>query len=226
MKKLFIILSEKCERAVPWIFPISNNSEKKRSIAVKKITFTGLILLVSIMTLSALAFGEISGIVPPAGMPSSSGMGGHGTGSGMMMGHGLSGQGMEEGMMCQCGRHDRMAEVEHHLSAFFTVLNLDEQQKKSIREIKSTIIKETIRKMADIQIARIELQDLLARDPVDMKAVEAKVKQIGMVRTDMHLAHIRALEEIKSKLTAEQRKRLVEMIKSHPMMGPTGMRPE
>ena len=147
-------------------------------------------------------------------------------GPGMMMGHGMSGQGMEQGMMGQCGRHDRMAEVEHHLSAFFTALNLDEQQKKSIQEIKSTIIKETIRKMADIRIARIELQDLISRDPVDMKAVEAKVKQIGMFRTDMHLAHIRALEEIKSKLTPEQRKRLVEMIKSHPLMGRMGMRPE
>jgi Spy/CpxP family protein refolding chaperone len=72
--------------------------------------------------------------------------------------------------------------------------------------------------MADISIARIELKDLLLQDPLDMKAVEAKVRQLGLLRTEMHLAHIKALEMIKAKLTPEQRKKITERMKTGPMM--------
>ena len=41
------------------------------------------------------------------------------------------------------------------------------------------------------------------------KAVEAKVKQLEMMRTEMHLSHIKAMEDIKTKLTPEQRKKTV-----------------
>ena len=57
-------------------------------------------------------------------------------------------------------------------------LGLDEKQREAIKEIKSRVIKEAIRKRADEHIAGIELKDLLDKDPVDMKAVEAKLKQI------------------------------------------------
>jgi Spy/CpxP family protein refolding chaperone len=57
-----------------------------------------------------------------------------------------------------------------------------------------------------------------------MKAVEAKVKQLEMMRTEMHLSHIKAMEECKTKLTPEQRKKLREMIESGPMMEEMGMK--
>ena len=74
--------------------------------------------------------------------------------------------------------------------------------------------------MADISIARLELKDLLLQDPLDMKAVEAKVKQLGSLMTEMHLSHIKALETIKAKLSPEQRKKIVGMMKTGPMMMP------
>jgi Spy/CpxP family protein refolding chaperone len=128
----------------------------------------------------------------------------------MMGGQGMAGG---RGMM-----GDRMMEVEHHLARVLDGLNLDEQQKKAIGEIRSTIKKDTIRKMADISITRIEIRDLMLQEPLDIKAVEAKVKQLGMLRTEMHLAHLKALESIKAKLTPEQRKKLMEMMKTGPMM--------
>jgi len=74
-----------------------------------------------------------------------------------------------------------------------------------------------------MRIVQIELKDLLSQDPVDMKAVEAKVKQLEMMRTEMHLSHIKAIEDIRTKLTPEQRKKLREMIEAGPMMGGMGM---
>ena len=150
--------------------------------------------VVSIVALAALAYGD---------------MGGHGMGP---------------GMMCGCGMDGQMMGAEHHMLKHLMGLDLDEQQKALIGEIKSRMMKETIRRTADMRIVQIELKDLLSQDPVDMKAVEAKVKQLEMMKTEMHLSHIKAMEDIKTKLTPEQRKKFREMIASGPMMEGRGMK--
>ena len=195
---------------------------------MKKVILTGIITLFSIMALAALTYGQTSGHGPGHAMPAAPGGsdgGGHGRGHGTMEGccrggHGMmGGQGMGPGLMGGQGMMGgRMMEAEHHLARVLDGLNLDEQQKKAIAEIRSSIKKDTIRRMADISIARLELRDLLLQDPPDMKAVEAKVRHLGSLRTEMHLSHIKALETIKTKLTPEQRKKIVERMKTGPMM--------
>jgi len=182
---------------------------------MKKVILTRIITLISIVVLTALTYGQTSvqagHAVPVAAGPGGQDHGGGGAGPAkmegcpMMGGHGMmGGQGMGSGMM-----GGRMMEAEHHLARVLDGLNLDEQQKKVIGEIRSSIKKDTIRRMADLTIARLELKDLLLQDPLDMKAVEAKVKQLGSLRTEMHLSHIKALEMIKAKLTPDQRKKIV-----------------
>lgn len=192
---------------------------------MKKLTITLMAAGASLWVLVPFALGQTNSPAMGPGMMMGPSMAGPGmmTGPGMA-GHGQAGHGQESGMMRHCGgMMGRMMEGEQHLSKYLMGLNLDEQQKNMIGEIKSKMMKETIRKMADIRIGRIDLKDLLHQDPLDMKAVEAKVKQIGQIRTEMALAHIMALEEIKSKLTPEQRKKFVEMMKTHPMRGRMGM---
>jgi len=130
----------------------------------------------------------------------------------------MGGRGMGPEMMCGCGMDGQTMEAGHHMSKHLMGLNLDEQQKASIGEIKSRIMKESIRRTADIRIVQIELKELLSQEPVDMKAVEAKVKQLEMLKTEMHLSHIKAMQDIKTQLTPEQRKKLREMIEAGPMM--------
>jgi protein CpxP len=207
---------------------------------MKKLIVTGIITLISIMALAALTYGQTSGHGPGHAMPAAPGgsdgdghgrghgtmedccMGGHGTMGGQGLGPGMmGGQGMMGGYGMMGGHGmmgGRMMEAEHHLARVLDGLNLDEQQKKVIGEIRSSIKKDTIRRMADISIARLELRDLLLQDPADMKAVEAKVRQLGSLRTEMHLSHIKALETIKTKLTPDQRKKLGDLIKTGPMM--------
>ncbi len=98
-------------------------------------------------------------------------------------------------------------------------LGLDEKQKEAIKEIGNRAMKEMIKKKADVHIARIELKELLDEDSVNMKAVEAKLKQIETAKTEMRLSFIRTMEEAKSKLTAEQKKKFKEMPRMGPMMG-------
>ena len=136
----------------------------------------------------------------------------------------MGGHGMGPGMMSCCGMDGQMMEPEHHMAKHLMSLNLDAQQKASIGEIKSRMMKETIRRTADIRIVQIEIRDLLSKDSVDMKSVEAKVKQSEMLKTELHLSYIKAMEECKSILTPEQRKKLREMIAAGPMMEGMGMK--
>ena len=73
-----------------------------------------------------------------------------------------------------------------------------------------------IQKRADIKIAKIELRERLHKDSVDMSAVESQVKKIEGLKTAMMLDAIKVHEEIKAKLTPDQRKKLTELMhKSH-----------
>jgi Spy/CpxP family protein refolding chaperone len=94
-------------------------------------------------------------------------------------------------------------------------LGLDEKQKEAIKEIKSKSMKDTIKRRADIQVARVEMKEILDRDVVDMGAAEAKLKQISSMMTEMRLSHIKTMEEVKAKLTPEQRKKFRENMQKH-----------
>ena len=93
-------------------------------------------------------------------------------------------------------------------------LDLSDKQKDALKAIRSKVTKDTIKKRADLELARVDLRELLHKDPVDMSAVEASLKKAESVRTDLKLTHIKAMEEIKSILTPEQRKKLKEDIKA------------
>ncbi len=137
---------------------------------------------------------------------------------GGMMG-GMTHEGM--GMMHEMG--GGMRGGDHPMWRMLKGLNLDDQQRETLKAIKSRVMKEMIRKRADLQIAHMEQRELLDKDPVDMKAVEAKLRQIESMRTDMHLSMLKAMEDVKAKLTPEQRKKFREMMERGPMMGRMGM---
>ncbi len=111
---------------------------------------------------------------------------------------------------------DEMMMVDDHpMWKFLLGLGLDDKQKEALMVLRSKTMKDTIKKRADEQIAGIELRDLLSKEPVDMKAVEAAVKKRESLRTETFLAHVKAHEEMKSILTPEQRKQLKEMESGH-----------
>jgi len=100
---------------------------------------------------------------------------------------------------------------EQMMAEKFEALGLDENQKVTVKAIHLKTKKEMIKKKADVDVAQIELKELLGKDPVDLQAAEAKVKQIESLKTDMKMTHIRAREEIKKVLTPEQKKKFAAM---------------
>ena len=90
-------------------------------------------------------------------------------------------------------------------------LGLDDKQMEAVKAIHLKTKKETIRKTADINVAEVELREILSKDPVDVAAAEAKVRQIETMKADRKILHIKAHEEVKAQLTPEQRKKFEEM---------------
>ena len=87
-------------------------------------------------------------------------------------------------------------------------LGLDEKQTAEFKALHLKMKKERIQKEAEVRIAELELGEILDKDAVDMKAAEAKVRQIESLRSDMKLSHIRTHEQVKAMLTPEQRQKL------------------
>jgi Spy/CpxP family protein refolding chaperone len=97
-------------------------------------------------------------------------------------------------------------------------LNLDERQMEALKGIERRRWKDEIRKGAELEVNRIELQELLDKDPLDLKAVEAKLKKMETLMTEIQLASIKAGEQIKALLTPPQK----EALKNFHRLGPRG----
>ncbi len=164
---------------------------------MRRILFSVLLGSVFVSALSLNAYAQMCG-----------GMGGPGAGMGCGMMEGMEHQGMMHGM------GGMMMDDDHPLWRRLMGLGLDEKQKEAIKALHSRTMKDMVKKKADVTIAGIELRDLLDKDPVDMKAVEAAAKKEASLKTEMFLARVKAHEEMKSLLTPEQRKKLKEIMES------------
>ncbi|KRT74555.1 MAG: hypothetical protein XU13_C0007G0060 [Candidatus Rokubacteria bacterium CSP1-6] len=87
-------------------------------------------------------------------------------------------------------------------------LGLSADQVQSLERLRADFQREAIRRDADLRIAVMDLAALLEKDPVDLGPVEAKLREVERLRVDLRLARIRAIEQGKSQLTAEQRAKL------------------
>ena len=130
--------------------------------------------------------------------------------------HGAMGMGPRGGQGMWDGAHGR------HIAS---ILGLDDNQTEQVKPTLYKLQKDMIRKRADIEVAEVELEEILGKVPVDMKAVEAKVKQIASLKADAALLHIQGIEALKAKLTPEQKKKLTEMMQSKGMEGGMMNRP-
>jgi Spy/CpxP family protein refolding chaperone len=119
-------------------------------------------------------------------------------------------------MPCGIGQSKGMPELMNPHWLHLQSLKLSEKQKEALKEIENTAMKDLIRKSADEQIAEVELRELLDKDSVDLKSVETKLKEIAAIKTETQLIIIKSMENMKAKLTPEQR----EILKKVRLMGP------
>jgi Heavy-metal resistance len=91
-------------------------------------------------------------------------------------------------------------------------LDLSAAQVKNLEQLRNDFQKESIRKDADLRVAEMDLGNLLNGEKADMAKVEAKVREIERMRGDLRIARIRIIEKGREQLTADQRKKLQELL--------------
>lgn len=150
-------------------------------------------------------------------------------GRGMMMGGMGAGMMPMGGMACGgmgCQNID-IAKILHQWgSCFFTQkdqLGLTDEQLDKIQSILNSHMKYAIRKNADLRILLIEIQELLVKEKVNLGEVEAKVKAMEGLKTDMNMEGVRTLEKALSVLTAKQQKDAKALFKKSACMRAMGM---
>ena len=84
-------------------------------------------------------------------------------------------------------------------------LELTPEQQRSLRELRANFEKESIRRTSEIDVAELELKGLLEQDTPDLVKVEAQVKQVALLQSDLRVARIKTIEAGKALLTPEQR---------------------
>jgi len=106
-------------------------------------------------------------------------------------------------------------------------LALTAEQIKKLETLRDNFQKQTIRHDADLRIVELDIAALLDGDLVETGKVEAKVREAEKLRADLRIARVRAIEQAKALLNAEQKKKLSELVLKPrpPGPAPEGLNP-
>ena len=143
------------------------------------------------------------------------------------MGPGMMGPGgmMGGGMMGAGATNDRpwiTVMLDHREE-----LGLSAEQVGKLFVLRDGFAKEARAKGEALERIERDLDQLVGPGPVDVRTVEAKLKEAEAIRTDLRLSRFKVIEEGKGVLTPDQRKKLVELAKAQQpsSLGPATGRP-
>ena len=90
-------------------------------------------------------------------------------------------------------------------------LGLTDDQVKKIEQLRDNFERQSIRNEADSRIVELDIAALLDSEPVDLAKVEAKIREAEKQRAELRFARIRAIEQARALLNAEQKKKLQDL---------------
>jgi Spy/CpxP family protein refolding chaperone len=96
-------------------------------------------------------------------------------------------------------------------------LGLSDDQVKKLEQLRADFEKLSIRNDAELRVAELDLTDLLQTQSRDLTKIEAKIREIERLRADLRIERIRAIEKAKALLSADQRKKLNELLMDQPL---------
>lgn len=106
----------------------------------------------------------------------------------------------------ECGPHD----FDFYL-ALADELSLSEEQVKQLQSIISESQKNNIMSRARIEVGELELQALLDQPELDRNKVDAKIREIGEMKTESHINDVHAMIDAREVLTQEQKEKLKKL---------------
>jgi hypothetical protein len=93
-------------------------------------------------------------------------------------------------------------------------LALSATQVQALERLRTDFQREATRRDAELRAAETAVATMLQAEPVDLGAVEAKVRDVERQRADLRLARIKTIEAGKAQLRAEQRAKLSTLLAS------------
>ncbi|HKY09902.1 MAG TPA: Spy/CpxP family protein refolding chaperone, partial [Candidatus Binatia bacterium] len=95
-------------------------------------------------------------------------------------------------------------------------LQLSAEQVKNLEHLRDQFQRQSIRTDADLRILDLDTAALLDQPNVDVPKAEQKIREMEKLRADLRIARLRAIEQAKAVLTAEQRKKFYDSLEHRP----------
>lgn len=102
-------------------------------------------------------------------------------------------------------------------------LNLNDEQAKKLHDLFIDYRKGSIQRRANLQVAEIELEELIADPKLDLSKIEKKAKEKEALETDMMMFRVRSMAKAKEFLSDVQYDKFRSMIERRMSMGGGGM---
>lgn len=93
------------------------------------------------------------------------------------------------------------------------------EEKKTLTALREDFAKEAGRIWQDIRAAEDALAQLYTQTPLDLPAIEAKIRQIAALQGDLRIARVKTIQKGVTLLTDEQRQKLFEPSRPMGRMG-------
>ena len=83
-------------------------------------------------------------------------------------------------------------------------LGLDDEQWKKFGELRRKYRRDTIPMQAKIDVAEVDLEALADTDKLDMKKIEAKIREIANLKADLRTYRYKTLAEMRTFISSDQ----------------------
>lgn len=100
------------------------------------------------------------------------------------------------------------------LLKFQEKIGLNEDQVKKIEKLHDQFQESMIRRKADIKIKELKLSSYLKEDQLNRKKMESMIRDVANMKTDMKIAHMNHLLDVKNMLSPDQLKKIEELKKN------------
>jgi Spy/CpxP family protein refolding chaperone len=93
-------------------------------------------------------------------------------------------------------------------------LSLTPAQIQTLDRLRDDYQRQTELQSAELRQTEQELQQLFGREPLDLAQVEARMRKMEALRTDLRMSRIKTIEQGKAVLTPEQWRKLQPLLRS------------
>ncbi|MDX1412054.1 MAG: Spy/CpxP family protein refolding chaperone, partial [Nitrospirales bacterium] len=123
-------------------------------------------------------------------------------------GHGYGHSSSRHGYGGHMGPHQSANQFIQHILKFKQAMAITDAQEDQLKSINTNYKKTKIKMKAEVDLANLDLHELLRNDQAPLSDIESKLKNVHILKADLLMASIKAKREAKAVLTDEQRQRM------------------